>query len=92
MNPNSTVAEVYALYRVLGQEAFIALMSISDWTEERMLEMAAQVNNLPVMGAEQVLHIRTAVASKGRIEVKHELLNAGHSEQDVELAFQAAGV
>ena len=92
MNPNSTVAEVFAMYRLLGQEAFIALMSISDLSEERMFEMAAQVQNMPVMGPDQVLNMRTAVAQKGRQEVKNDLLNVGQTEADIELAFQAAGV
>jgi hypothetical protein len=92
MNPNSTVAEVFALYRVLGQEAFIALLSISDLSEERMLELAAQVENTPVMGAADVLRIQTATNEKGRQEVKNDLLNRGQSEADIELAFRAAGV
>jgi hypothetical protein len=92
MNPNSTVAEVFALYRILGPEAFIALLSLSDLSEERMLELAAQVQNTPVMGAADVLRIRNATTDRGRQEVKNDLLNRGQSEQDIELAFLAAGV
>ena len=92
MNANSTAAEVFAAYQLLGEAAFVALVVASNMSDARIREITAQVLNLPPMPAAQVARIRAKVAEKGRAYVKNSLLNAGQAEADIEVAFQAAGV
>ncbi len=83
---------MYATYRRVGEAAFVEMIAQSGLSEARMLEMAAQVTNLPIMGAAEVLSIRESVAQRGRQAVKNDLLNSGIIDEDVEVAFRAAGV
>ena len=92
MNNNTSAAEVFALYAQLGEQAFTELIASSDLSNARILELTAQVLNTPVIDDDQAQPIRTAVAQKGRQEVKNDLLNMGITAEDVEIAFRAAGV
>ena len=87
-----SAVEVFALYRQVGEAAFVEMITQSGISEARMLEMAAQVTNLPTMRAAEVLSMHDAVAQRGRQVVKNELLNSGIVDEDIELAFRAAGV
>ena len=92
MNNNSTATEMFALYELLGEEAFTALIALSDMSNARIVQMTAEVTNLSPVRNEQALTIHAAVARKGRQQVKNDLLNIGISEEDVETAFRVAGV
>ena len=49
MNADSTAAELLATYQRVGQEAFAAMLAQSGLSAPRMLELAAQVTNLPIV-------------------------------------------
>jgi len=92
MNATTTAAEYYFLYRVLGEEAFVALIALSDVPDARIREITDQVQNWAPMPDEFAAQIRANVARRGRLDVKNDLMNVGISEANVELAFRAAGV
>ena len=52
MNSESTAAELLATYQRVGVEAFVVMLAQSGVSAARMLEMAAQVRNLPVVPEE----------------------------------------
>ena len=92
MDNNTPAAEMFRLYQLLGQEAFVALMDLSDLSEARMLEMTEQILNLSPTTLAQTQTIREAVAQKGRQGAKNDLLNMGLVDEDIEIAFRAAGL
>lgn len=92
MNANTTAVEYLFLYRLLGEEAFVALISLSDVSEERLMEITDQVQNWAPMPDDYAAQIRAAVAQRGRLGVKNDLINVGISDANIELAFRAAGV
>jgi len=89
MNANTTAVEYLFLYRLLGEEAFV---SLSDVPEERLMEITDQVQNWAPMPDDYAAQIRAAVAQRGRLNVKNDLINVGISDANIELAFRAAGV
>ncbi len=92
MDNNTPAAEMVRLYRLLGQEAFVALMDLSDLSEARVQEMTEQILNLQPATPEQTQTIREAVAQRGRQGAKDDLLNMGLVDEDIEIAFRAAGL
>lgn len=92
MFPCTTAVEYLFLYRVLGEEAFVALISLSDVSEERLMEITDQVRNWSPMPDDYAAQIRAAVAQRGRLDVKNDLLNCGLSDANIEFAFRTAGV
>lgn len=92
MDNNTPAAEMFRLYQLLGEEAFSALMELSDLSEARMREMTEQILNLAPTTPAQTQTIREAVAQRGRQGAKNDLLNMGLVDEDIELAFRAAGL
>jgi len=92
MDVTKTAAQLLSAYQELGEEAFTQVILNSRLTDAEIDRITQQIYNLPVIGIEDVLRIRSLVAEKGRQEVKNDLLNSGQTEQDIEFTFSQAGV